>query len=30
MLLFRGYKKIKKGKRYIPEFSPVNKLTITI
>lgn len=29
-VIVRGYKKIKKGKRYIPEFSPVNKLTITI
>ena len=29
-VIVRGYKKVKKGKRYIPEFSPVNKLTITI
>ena len=29
-VIVRGFKKIKKGKRYIPEFSPVNKLTITI
>ena len=29
-VIVRGYKKIKKGKRYIPEFSPVNKLTIAI
>ena len=30
MLLLEDIRKIKKGKRYIPEFSPVNKLTITI
>lgn len=29
-VIVRGYKRVKKGKRYVPEFSPVNKLTITI